>query len=177
MLPTTYDDKNPFSSNDVYEIIANSILASVVDGYINSFVFERALYVYAATTLYSELIEEIAKENQEGNILNTWDYLLEQGTIESMYNEYGKYLDELAENANNWYNENNQYNSSLKSLIDALYLLTGQLVDNTKDSFTNAVNQDSLQNVLQVADKWGMNNNIEQEQTPREYEQDSMFGK
>ena len=177
MLITTYDKDNPFSSNDMYQIMANAIISASVDGYINSFIYERALFVYAAGFLYPEKLDEISEAVDGGNILDTWDYLLKEGIIEDMADNYKRYLDDLADCAQIWYTENNQYDASFKGLIDVLSTLTSQLVNTNANALSDVINQENVQTVLQISDKWGMNNGIDNtKQELKEYPEDSMFG-
>ena len=48
------EKNNVFMPQEVYEIISAAIDMADDDGFINSYVFERALYVCAARTLYED---------------------------------------------------------------------------------------------------------------------------
>lgn len=45
-----------------YDIISFAMDAADDNGFINSFVFERALYCYAAIMLYPEIAEELSEK-------------------------------------------------------------------------------------------------------------------
>lgn len=52
-----------------YDIISFAMDAADDNGFINSFVFERALYCYAAIMLYPELKEDLS-EKVASNLIN-----------------------------------------------------------------------------------------------------------
>ena len=64
MINLIFEHDSHLSSQDRYDIISFAMEAADDNGFINSFVYERALYCYAAIMLYPERREEI------GNLLS-----------------------------------------------------------------------------------------------------------
>ena len=71
------------TSQDIYDIIHFSAQSAEDNGFVNQYVFERALYAYAAIILYPDRKEEIGRM-VSNNILDAWDALVSDGTTSDM---------------------------------------------------------------------------------------------
>lgn len=156
-----------FTPQETYEIISAAIDVADDEGFVNSHVFERALYVYAARVLYEDKIDEINTSLiKNGSPLITWKELLDDGTVDQMIAEHGESLDYLASLGQIWFEEYTEAAHSLRSLIDAIQVLTDGMAGNVGKQL-EAFKQDAdVQNVIDIADKWGLDRDGE-----------SLFGK
>lgn len=146
-----------FSPQETYEIISAAIDMADDDGFVNSYVFERALYVCAARILYEDKIDQINTSLIEnGSPLITWKELLDDGIIDQMIAEYNESLDYLASFGQIWFEEYTEAAHSLRSLVDVIQSLTDGMAGNIGKQL-EAFKQDSdVQNVINIADKWGL---------------------
>ena len=150
-----------FSAQEAYQIISDAIdFAEEDGGFINSFIFERALYVCAARALYDDKVNEINTSLlEDGSPLITWDKLLKDGTIDKMVDEHKDTLDYLADLGGIWFQEYVDAAHSMRSLVDVVNTLMEGMAGNMSKQLEMFKNDAGIQNVTEIADKWGMNNN------------------
>lgn len=146
-----------FSAQEIYDIISDAIDMADDDGFINSFVFERALYVCAARALYDDKFDEINTSLiEDGSPLITWSKLLEDGTIDQMAAEHQGPLDYLASLGQTWFEEYTEAAHSLRSLIDVIQTFTDGMASGVTEQLNMFKKDADIQNVVDIADKWGL---------------------
>ena len=156
------EKNNVFMPQEVYEIISAAIDMADDDGFINSYVFERALYVCAARTLYEDKADQVNTSLLEnGSPLVTWKELLDDGTIDQMIAEHSESLDYLAFLGENWFEEYTEAAHSLRSLVDVIETLMGGMAENMGKQLDMFKKDAEVQNVIDIADKWGLDRNGE----------------
>lgn len=154
------EKNNVFTPQETYEIISAAIDMADDEGFINSFIFERALYVCAARTLYEDKADQINTSLLEnGSPLITWKELLEDGTIDQMIAEHSESLDYLASLGEAWFEEYTEAAHSLRSLIDAIQTFTDGMAGNMGKQLDMFKQDTDVQNVIDIADKWGLDRN------------------
>lgn len=156
------EKNNVFTPQETYEIISAAIDMADDDGFINSYVFERALYVCAARILYEDKADQINTSLLEnGSPLVTWKELLDDGTIDQMVAEHSESLDYLASLGENWFEEYTEAAHSLRSLVDVIETLMGGMAENMGKQLDMFKKDAEVQNVIDIADKWGLDRNGE----------------
>lgn len=151
------EKNNVFTSQETYEIISTAIDMADDDGFINSYVFERALYVCAARVLYEDKENDInASLLEDGSPLITWQKLLDDGVIEQMADEYPKSLDYLASLGQIWFEEYTEAAHSLRSLIDVIQTFMDGMSKNMGQQLDMFKQDADVQGVMDIADKWGL---------------------
>ena len=156
------EKNNVFTPQETYEIISAAIDMADDDGFVNSYVFERALYVCAARILYEDKTDEINKSLIEnGSPLITWEELLNDGTIDQMIAEHSESLDYLASLGEIWFEEYTEAAHSLRSLIDVIQTLMDGMAGNMGKQLDLFKQDVDVQNVMNIADKWGLDRNGE----------------
>ena len=154
------EKNNVFTPQETYEIISAAIDMADDEGFVNSYVFERALYVCAARTLYEDKAEQINTSLLEnGSPLITWKELLEDDTIDQMIAEHSESLDYLATLGVTWFEEYTEAAHSLRSLIDVIQAFTDGMAGNMGKQLDMFKQDTEVQNVIDIADKWGLDRN------------------
>lgn len=154
------EKNNVFTPQETYEIISAAIDMADDEGFINSYVFERGLYVCAARILYEDKTDQINESLLEnGSPLVTWKELLDDGTIDQMIAEHSKSLDYLASLGQNWFEEYTEAAHSLRSLIDVIQTFTDGMAGNIGKQLDMFKQDTDVQNVIDIADKWGLDRN------------------
>lgn len=146
------------STQEVYEIIDFAVQAAEDNGFLNSFVFERALYCFAAMRFYPERVEEIAGMMEDQSPLVAWDTLLEDGTVDKMLEENSVDLENLAQNGQVWFEEFNEYAHSARGLLNTIQDFSGDIVRQAAEQLKAASDNQQFQEVKAIAESWGMNN-------------------
>lgn len=162
------------SSAAQFDIITFAIQAAEEDGFLNSFIFERALYCFAAIVLNDDRKEEISHLVSQG-IIEAWEQLVEDGTIEEMINNYQDALDDLSENAQRWFEEYGKYTISARGLLNNIQELSGSVVQDAVQQLRDASSEAGVLDILQLADNWGMNNRLPMEEKIEESVEDSLL--
>lgn len=158
----TSEKKSKLTTQDIYDIIHFAAQSAEDNGFVNQFVFDRALYAYAAIILYPDRKGEIGRMVSD-NILSAWNSLLEDGTVEDMYNNYQTELNVLADNGAVWLTDYVKYLQSARGLLSSFQEFSGDIVETAVEKFKNVSDEVGANRVLEIANEWGMNNNPEKD--------------
>ena len=155
------------TSQDIYDIIHFSAQSAEDNGFVNQYVFERALYAYAAIILYPDRKEEIGRM-VSNNILDAWDALVSDGTTSDMEKNFSSDLKILGEVGSVWLDDYIKYLQSARGIFSTFQTFSGDIVESTVNRFKDTFNESDAKTVLEIADKWGMNNTPKDESKLKE---------
>lgn len=156
------EKNNVFTPQETYEIISAAIDMADDEGFVNSYVFERALYVCAARILYEDQLDKINTSLLEnGSPLVTWKELLDEGLVDQMIAEHSESLNYLASLGEIWFEEYTEAAHSLRSLIDVIQAFTDGMAGNMGKQLDMFKQDADVQDVISIADKWGLDRNGE----------------
>ena len=155
------------TSQDIYDIIHFSAQSAEDNGFVNQYVFERALYAYAAIILYPDRKEEIGRI-VSNNILDAWDALVSDGTTSDMEKNFSSDIKILGEVGSVWLDDYIKYLQSARGIFSTFQTFSGDIVESTVNRFKDAFNESDAKTVLEFADKWGMNNTPKDESKLKE---------
>ena len=155
------------TSQDIYDIIHFSAQSAEDNGFVNQYVFERALYAYAAIILYPDRKEEIGRMISN-NILDAWDALVSDGTFSDMEKNFSADLKILGEVGSVWLDDYIKYLQSARGIFSTFQTFSGDIVESTVNRFKDTFNESDAKTVLEIADKWGMNNTPKDESKLKE---------
>lgn len=158
----TSEKKSKLTTQDIYDIIHFAAQSAEDNGFVNQFVFDRALDAYAAIILYPDRKAEIGRMVSD-NILSAWNSLLEDGTVEDMYNNYQTELNVLSDNGAVWLTDYVKYLQSARGLLSSFQEFSGDIVETAVEKFKNVSDEVGANRVLEIANEWGMNNNPEKD--------------
>lgn len=129
-------------------------------GFMNSYVFERALLVFAAIVLYPDRKDEINGMIGEGyDIRLAYQTLLESGLLEEMSKDYEGELEYLVTIGETWFQEVKEFEQSARGLLNTISDLSGDIVSQAASKL-QAVASGDAKFVEEFADKWGLNNTL-----------------
>lgn len=150
------------TSQDMYDIIHFAAQSAEDNGFVNQFVFERALYAYAAIILYPDRKEEIGSM-VSNNILDAWDALLDEGTIEDMNKNFAVDMDALGRIGSIWLDDYIKYLQSARGILSSFQEFSGDIIQTAVEKFKTVSDEVGANQILEIANNWGMNNNPEKE--------------
>ncbi len=159
MIFFSYEKNKKLNTQERYEIIDFAVQVAEDNGFINSFIFSRALYLFAAIILCEDRKEEIAAMVAE-NVNAAWDALIEDGTIEDLQEQYKQDLDNLAEEGRIWLEEYTTYLHSARGLLNTLQDFSSDIVKQAAETLQKSADNAGVTQILEVADNWGMNNSL-----------------
>lgn len=174
LLDLQIEKTRKLSTQDIYDILTFATSAAEDNGFMNSFVFYRALYEYAALLMVPEQKDEYVPVVAK-NINEAWDKMLEDGILDKITEEFPTELDILVSNGEVWLQEYTQYAHSMRGLLDTIQTVSGDIVKNAANVFQQSVDNADLQNVIKIADNWGMNNSFDDVETEASVSSDSIF--
>ena len=156
MINLSFEKTSALDAQERYDIISMAMDAADDNGFVNSFIFERALYCFAAIIFYPDRKEELAALASV-NPLDSWMKLVEDGTIQKMKEEYPEELNALVEESAIWYEEYADYAHSARGILEMVQSFTGNLTQNAAQLLTKTAEDTGVHELLDTADKWGMN--------------------
>lgn len=173
-LDLNKEKTSALSSAAQFDIINFSIQAAEENGFLNSFIFERALYCFAAIVLNDDRKDEISSLVAKG-VIEAWEQLVEDGTMDQLVAEYKDVLDDLNDNAVRWFEEYNKYTISARGLLNNIQELSGSIVQNAANQLRAASSETGVLDILKLADEWGMNNRLPMEEKVEIKPEDSLL--
>lgn len=150
------------TSQDIYDIIHFSAQSAEDNGFVNQYVFERALYAYAAIILYPDRKEEIGRM-VSNNILDAWDALVSDGTTSDMEKNFSSDIKILGEIGSVWLDDYIKYLQSARGILSSFQEFSGDIIQTAVEKFKTVSDEVGANQVLEIANNWGMNNNPEKE--------------
>lgn len=151
-LDLNKEKTSALSSAAQFDIINFSIQAAEENGFLNSFIFERALYCFAAIVLNDDRKDEISSLVAKG-VIEAWEQLVEDGTMDQLVAEYKDVLDDLNDNAVRWFEEYNKYTISARGLLNNIQELSGSIVQNAANQLRAASSETGVLDILKLADE------------------------
>lgn len=156
MINLAQEESYKLSAKDRYDILSFAIEAADDGGFVSSFVFERAMYLYAAIILNENRADDI-REKITQNLIEAWDYAVQEKIIQEMLESYKDDLDQLAEEGWSWFEEYNNYILSARGVLSFAQEFSGDIVSSAAAVLKNTMKESGAENIINIADEWGMN--------------------
>ena len=155
MINLSFEEKTALDAQERYDIISYAMDAADDSGFVNSYIFERALYCFAAIILYPDRKEALATLISI-NLLDGWKHLVQDGTIQEMMEKYPDELKMLAEEGKIWFEEYSDWAHSARGILDVVQQYSGNIVQSAASRLTQTAESTGVQDLLNVAEDWGM---------------------
>ena len=146
------EKSNRLSAKDRYDILTFAIEAADDNGFINSFVFERAIYCYAAIILTEDELKDNIRSKVAENLVEAWDWLVENNTIQELMAEYKEEFDVLADEGTIWFEEYDKYATSARGILSLVEQFSEDIVSNAASTLRSTAKETGISNVIQIAD-------------------------
>ena len=159
------------TTEQVTMILDFSIQAAEDNGFISSYIFQRAMYVFAAIILYPDRKEEISELiGADNDIRLIWDVLIKDGTAAKMNEEFKNDMIYLGNVGEDWYKEYVAYAHSARGILSVVSDFSGDIVNAAAKKLQETVGSE-YGNLMKIADTWGLNRalNTEENSTMHEY--------
>ena len=127
------------TSQDIYDIIHFSAQSAEDNGFVNQYVFERALYAYAAIILYPDRKEEIGRM-VSNNILDAWDALVSDGTTSEMEKNFSSDIKILGDAGSVWLDDYIKYLQSARGILSSFQEFSGDIIQSYRKRFARCAN-------------------------------------
>lgn len=155
MFDLKYEKNKKISTEQMSMILDLAAQAASDGGFMSSYIFYRASYVFAAQILYPEKKDAIASSIGSGyDIRLAFDLLVKDGTIEDMQSRYPDEIKELDTQGLIWMNEVCEYQQSARGLVDSVNTISGDIVKTAVEQLQNVAKGD-VKVINDFADHWG----------------------
>jgi len=153
MLNFSEEKKMTLTTQDVYDIFVFAQQAAN-DDFFNSFIFERAIWVYAAILFYQDRKEEISSM-AANNILEAYYALLQDGTLEKISQDFAVDMNIITQLAENWYEEAAEHFCSPRALLSAFDKFSGNIMEEAMKNFKEAASDENVRAIEEFTKNWG----------------------
>lgn len=156
MINLEQEKKISFTTQQVYDVVSFAVQAADDNGFINSFILERALYEYMILlTLKGDEKTKLSSLVAQ-NVNEAWTYLLENDVLPEFIEEHGDDIDYVAEVAANWSKEYAEYAHSARGVLAVFQTVTGNLNQVAAEQLQKIADGDEAKKVLRIANEWGL---------------------
>lgn len=128
------------------------------DGFVNSFVFERAMAVYTYLMLMEDGDEkdEFKSYMYENGVLETWDSLVKSGKAKAFVERCRDDLAWVSEVGTSMFDSYAAYMRSTRAALSTMELFSQDALENAAKSVQDAMTSDEYKNVMDIANRWGL---------------------
>lgn len=154
-----YNEKgSTLTSKEIDSILSFSFQDSTNNGFVNRYIFERALNVYAYLILSNDddKNEKVRSIISDDGVLSAWDYLLRNGEIEKMSESCSEDIKLISNVANDIFDDYKEYAVSTRSALDSMQILNNDIVQQAMSNMSSIVNSDEYKDIMDIANKWGL---------------------
>ena len=135
-----------------------AIQAANDNGFLNRYVFDRALLVFAAVVIYPDRKDEINNMiGQNYDIRAVFDELVKDGTLERMCKTHAADINYLIETGAQWFEDVSAYEHSIRGLLDSISDLSGDILTEAVAKLQKIASSD-VKYINDFAEKWGVDN-------------------
>lgn len=155
MIDLSYEQRKTLSTENIAMILDFAAQAASDNGLMHYFIFERAMYVFAAQILFPDKKDMIADAIGQGyDIRFAFDILVKEGMLQEMEKFFKPDVCILQEEGQRWFEEAKEYEHSARGLLDTVTSYSGDIVKNAAEQLQKAASGD-VQVIEQFASKWG----------------------
>ena len=171
-MDLTIEKELALNAKDRYDIYTFATEAADDNGFVNSFVFQRALYCYTILLLAEDEYKDQIRPLIAENLVQAWDKIIEDDILPKIIEQYPREMDMIGQEGKIWFDEYDKYAISARGILSLVEQFTNGAVVNAASSFKNAAEKSGVSEVLKIADDWGMNRrNLAPDRQERDWEE------
>nr|DAL50594.1 MAG TPA_asm: hypothetical protein [Caudoviricetes sp.] len=161
MIDMELEKQSTLTAKDINDLLAFAIGESENDGFVNRYVFERAMYTYLYLLLAEgDEQEKVRNSINENGVLVVWQELVGTGKIEQMAQDHQTEI-ALAERAGaDVFDDYNGYSRSIRASFANIQSASNSIMENAAKQMSQMLSSDQYKDIMDIAEKWGMNNTL-----------------
>lgn len=166
----------PLTSQEIYDMINNCLEEAEDNGFLNQFVFERALICHEVLLLIEDL-DDIDGPMVAENPLTAFDHFLEMGYIQNLIKNHAATVDYISTIAAQYFGDYEKYLLSVGGVLNKAEIFSSEVLQNMAGQFNDLTKNGDIQETLKIANDWGMNRQPPQVENPVDSKEvlDSLF--
>lgn len=166
----------PLTSQEIYDMINSCLEEAEDNGFLNQFVFERALVCHEVLLLIEDL-DDIDGPMVAENPLTAFDHFLEMGYIQDLIKNHTATVDYIGKIAAQYFADYEKYLLSIGGVLNKAEIFSSQVLQNMAGQMNDLTKNGDIQETLKIAKEWGMDRQPPQVENPVNSEEvlDSLF--
>ena len=166
----------PLTSQEIYDMINSCLEEAEDNGFLNQFVFERALVCHEVLLLIEDL-DDIDGPMVAENPLIAFDHFLEMGYIQNLVKNHTATVDYIGKVAAQYFADYEKYLLSIGGVLNKAEIFSSEVLQNMAGQMNDLTKNGDIQETLKIADEWGMNRQPPRVENPVDSKQilDSLF--
>lgn len=166
----------PLTSQEIYDMINSCLEEAEDNGFLNQFVFERALVCHEVLLLIEDL-DDIDGPMVTENPLTAFDHFLEMGYIQNLVKNHTATIDYIGKIAAQYFEDYEKYLLSVGGVLNKAEIFSSEVLQNMAGQMNELTKNGDIQETLKIANEWGMNRQPPKVENPVDSEQvlDSLF--
>lgn len=166
----------PLTSQEIYDMINSCLEEAEDNGFLNQFVFERALVCHEVLLLIEDL-DDIDGPMVAENPLTAFDHFLEMGYIQNLVKNHIATVDYIGKVAAQYFEDYEKYLLSIGGVLNKAEIFSSEVLQNMAGQMNDLTKNGDIQETLKIANEWGMNRQPPQVENPVDSEKilDSLF--
>lgn len=160
----------PLTSQEIYDMINSCLEEAEDNGFLNQFVFERALVCHEVLLLIEDL-DDIDGPMVAENPLTAFDHFLEMGYIQNLIKNHTATVDYIGKVAAQYFEDYEKYLLSIGGVLNKAEIFSSEVLQNMAGQVNEVMQNDDIKETLHIADEWGMNRRPQQVENPVDSEQ------
>lgn len=166
----------PLTSQEIYDMINSCLEKAEDNGFLNQFVFERALVCHEVLLLIEDL-DDIDGPMVAENPLTAFDHFLEMGYIQNLIKNHADTVNYIGKIAAQYFEDYEKYLLSVGGVLNKAEIFSSEVLQNMAGQFNDLTKNGDIQETLKIADEWGMNRQPPKVENPVDSERvlDSLF--
>lgn len=166
----------PLTSQEIYDMINSCLEEAEDNGFLNQFVFERALVCYEVLLLIEDL-DDIDGPMVAENPLTAFDHFLEMGYVQNLVKNHTATVDYIGKIAAQYFEDYEKYLLSVGGVLNKAEIFSSEVLQNMAGQMNDLTKNGDIQETLKIANEWGMNRQPPKVENPVNSEQvlDSLF--
>ena len=166
----------PLTSQEIYDMINSCLEEAEDNGFLNQFVFERALVCHEVLLLIEDL-DDIDGPMVAENPLSAFDHFLEMGYIQNLVKNHTATVDYIGKIAAQYFADYEKYLLSIGGVLNKAEIFSSEILQNMAGQMNDLTKNGDIQETLKIANDWGMNRQPAQVENPVDSKQvlDSLF--
>ena len=168
----------PLTSQEIYDMINSCLEEAEDNGFLNQFVFERALVCHEVLLLIEDL-DDLDGPMVAENPLTAFDHFLEMGYIQNLVKNHTATVDYIGKVAAQYFEDYEKYLLSIGGVLNKAEIFSSEILQNMAGQMNDLTKNGDIQETLKIANEWGMNRQSLVAENPVDSEQvlDSLFVK
>jgi len=166
----------PLTSQEIYDMINSCLEEAEDNGFLNQFVFERALVCHEVLLLIEDL-DDIDGPMVAENPLTAFDHFLEMGYIQNLIKNHADTVNYIGKVAAQYFEDYEKYLLSIGGVLNKAEIFSSEVLQNMAGQMNDLTKNGDIQETLKIANEWGMNRQPPQVENPVDSEKvlDSLF--